>query len=61
MILEIVRQIRDACAENEIPEPDIYTEFGKYTVGESGAHFSQSLVRSSKMTMSGGIWLTIQL
>ena len=39
MVLEIVRQIQGACAENGIPEPDIYTEFGKYTVGESGAHF----------------------
>ena len=29
--------IQDACEEAAIPEPDIYTEFGKYTVGESGA------------------------
>jgi len=34
MITEIVRQIKDACAELNMPEPDIYTE-----VGESGAHF----------------------
>lgn len=39
MITEIVRQIKDACTEFGMPEPDIYTEFGKYTVGESGAHF----------------------
>ena len=26
-----------SCEEEEVPEPDIYTEFGKYTVGESGA------------------------
>jgi arginine decarboxylase len=39
MILEIVRQIQDACIENNIPTPDIFTEFGKYTIGESGAHF----------------------
>lgn len=39
MILEIVRLIKEACEEEEIPEPDIFTEFGKYTVGESGAFF----------------------
>lgn len=37
MIKEIVNNIMHACEEEEIPEPDIYTEFGKYTVGESGA------------------------
>jgi len=37
MILEIVRLIKEACMEEEIDEPDIFTEFGKYTVGESGA------------------------
>jgi arginine decarboxylase len=37
MIEEIVRQIKVACEHEEIPEPDIYTEFGKFTVGESGA------------------------
>ena len=37
MINELVRNIADTCAENNIDEPDIFTEFGKYTVGESGA------------------------
>jgi arginine decarboxylase len=37
MISEIVRQIKDACDSEGVPEPDIYSEFGKYTVGESGA------------------------
>lgn len=37
MIREIVRNIMNACQEEEIPEPDIFTEFGKYTVGESAA------------------------
>lgn len=36
MIKEIVYQVKQACAEENIPEPDIYTEFGSYTVGESG-------------------------
>jgi arginine decarboxylase len=37
MITEIVRLIKEACAQDGIQEPDIFTEFGKYTVGESGA------------------------
>ncbi len=37
MINEIVTNIKDACANEKIAEPDIFTEFGKYTVGESGA------------------------
>lgn len=37
MIEEIVRQIKQACDDYQIPEPDLFTEFGKYTVGESGA------------------------
>lgn len=37
MIEEIVNQIQQACKEFEVPSPDIYTEFGKYTVGESSA------------------------
>lgn len=37
MILEIVRNIKETCSNEGISDPDIYTEFGKYTVGESGA------------------------
>jgi arginine decarboxylase len=37
MIREIVRNIKEACTEEGIQDPDIYTEFGKFTVGESGA------------------------
>lgn len=37
MINEIVKNIKETCTEEGIPDPDIYTEFGKYTVGESGA------------------------
>lgn len=37
MIREIIRNIQINCEEAGIPEPDIYTEFGKFTVGESGA------------------------
>ena len=38
MINEIVRNIKVACAKNKVPMPDIFTEFGSYTVGESMAH-----------------------
>jgi arginine decarboxylase len=37
MINEIIKNIKDACTKEEVPEPDIFTEFGRYTVGESGA------------------------
>lgn len=37
MIKEIVKNIKEACNAEGIMEPHIYTEFGKYTVGESGA------------------------
>ncbi len=37
MIEEIVEQIKAFCKQNDIPEPNIFTEFGSYTVGESGA------------------------
>ena len=37
MVKEIVRNIMETCEEEGVPEPDIFTEFGKYTVGESGA------------------------
>ncbi len=36
MAEEIVNQIKMACDQAGIDEPDIYTEFGSYTVGESG-------------------------
>ncbi len=37
IINDIISNIKAICAQEEISEPDIYTEFGKYTVGESGA------------------------
>jgi arginine decarboxylase len=37
MIREIIKNIKEHCNNEGIEEPDIYTEFGKYTVGESGA------------------------
>ena len=37
MINELVNTIKEVCEEEGIIEPNIFTEFGKYTVGESGA------------------------
>ncbi len=43
IINEIVSNIKAACVEAKIEDPDIFTEFGKYTVGESGAIIFQVL------------------
>ena len=37
MIEEVLRTIQRICREEGVPEPDIFTEFGIFTVGESGA------------------------
>ena len=34
---EIVAQIKTFCNQMDVPEPNIFTEFGSFTVGESGA------------------------
>jgi arginine decarboxylase len=38
MITEIVGNIKAACKRNKVPMPNIFTEFGSFTVGESMAH-----------------------
>jgi arginine decarboxylase len=38
MINEIVGNIKKACKKAGVPMPNIFTEFGSYTVGESMAH-----------------------
>jgi arginine decarboxylase len=37
MIEEIISQIKTMCEDEGVPEPNIITEFGSFTVGESGA------------------------
>ncbi len=37
MTEEIIGQIKNICEQSEVPEPHIFTEFGSFTVGESGA------------------------
>lgn len=36
MVEEILSQVKQICEEYDVPVPDIYTEFGSFTVGESG-------------------------
>ncbi len=36
MVNEIVAQIKNHCTQMKIPEPHLFTEFGSFTVGESG-------------------------
>lgn len=36
VVNEIVYQIKKLCQDEEVEEPNIYTEFGSFTVGESG-------------------------
>ncbi len=36
MVKEILTQVKRMCTDNDIPEPHIFTEFGSFTVGESG-------------------------
>ncbi len=43
IINKIIQRIKEQCAAEGVPEPDIYTEFGKYTVGESSAILFQVL------------------
>ncbi len=57
MINEIVRNIKVACKRNKVPMPNIYTEFGSYTVGESMAHIYSVL--GQKMQNDREIWYMI--
>jgi arginine decarboxylase len=36
MVSEIINQIKSSCEEANVGVPDIFTEFGSFTVGESG-------------------------
>lgn len=57
MINKMVSNIKTACTENNVTEPDIYTEFGKYTVGESGAIIFRVLEK--KQQNDNEVWYII--
>ena len=46
---EIIAQIKNICTRNGIDEPHIFTEFGSFTVGESGATL-YSIVNQKQQT-----------
>ena len=57
MINEIVKNIKKGCKKQKVPMPDIYTEFGSYTVGESGAVIYSAL--GEKVQNDREIWYMI--
>ena len=70
---EIVAQIKNICNQNDVVEPDIFTEFGAFTVGESGAVLYSildqkqqndrehwNMIDSSFMTTIPDIWASKQ-
>ncbi|MCR9172054.1 MAG: arginine decarboxylase [bacterium] len=48
MASEIILQIKEVCDEAGVPVPNIFTEFGSYTVGESGAMFYEVLYQKQQ-------------
>ena len=48
MIEEIIHQIQTACEEAKVEAPDIFTEFGSFTVGESGGAIYEVLYQKKQ-------------
>jgi arginine decarboxylase len=48
MVDEIINQIKQACDEAEVDVPNIFTEFGSFTVGESGAAIYEILYQKKQ-------------
>ena len=44
----IINQINLSCSENEVPVPNIFTEFGSFTVGESGGAIYEVLYQKQQ-------------
>ncbi|TVR42319.1 MAG: arginine decarboxylase [Bacteroidia bacterium] len=73
MTEEIIAQIKMICRQHGVPDPDIFTEFGAFTVGESGAVLYSvldqkqqndrerwNMIDSSFMTTLPDIWASKQ-
>ena len=54
MIDQIVENVQWICKKNHVPTPHIFTEFGSYTVGESGATIYSVL--DQKMQNDKELW-----
>ncbi|WP_318309080.1 type III PLP-dependent enzyme domain-containing protein [Flagellimonas crocea] len=48
MVDEIIHQIGQACDEAEVDVPNIFTEFGSFTVGESGGNIYEVLYQKQQ-------------
>src|SRR5690554_3022240 len=48
MVDEILNQITITCAEADVPVPNIFTEFGSFTVGESGGAIYEILYQKQQ-------------
>jgi arginine decarboxylase len=48
MIEEIINQIQRACEEAKVDVPDIFTEFGSFTVGEAGGAIYEVLYQKKQ-------------
>jgi len=48
IIEEVVSQIKLTCEEEEVPVPHIFTEFGSFTVGESGGAICEVLYQKQQ-------------
>lgn len=48
MINEIVRVIKSSCEEAGVPEPNLFTEFGSFTVGESAGSIYEVLYQKQQ-------------
>ncbi len=57
MVNEIVSTIKKVCKKNKVDVPDIYTEFGSFTIGETGAVVYSVL--DEKMQNDREIWYMI--
>lgn len=57
MISEIVQQVKAVCDSASVPHPDIFTEFGSFTVAESGAMIYSVL--GEKQQNDNEVWYLI--
>jgi arginine decarboxylase len=48
MIDEVINQIKLTCEEEDVPVPHIFTEFGSFTVGESGGAIYEVLYQKQQ-------------
>jgi arginine decarboxylase len=48
MVEEIINQIKGFCENEEVPPPHIFTEFGSFTVGESGGAIYEVLYQKQQ-------------